>query len=181
MSAAASNRLLDAALEIQSFCQARHWRFCFIGGIAVQHWGEARLTRDADLTAFTGIGDEASYVDELLAHFAARMGDANDGAGKERSPAPARDHAIGASYRGRAALSRDRKRVDFKSGGVPTGDKDRYGVIAGREYLVARGIDCGGKIGGERYLRPAADQLYLAGFLQPLLMTGNAMQITVHL
>jgi len=57
-----SNRLLDEALEIQEFCEARDWRFCFIGGIAVQHWGEARLTRDADLTVFTGIGDEASYV-----------------------------------------------------------------------------------------------------------------------
>lgn len=68
-----NNRLLDAALEIQEFCRTRHWRFCFIGGIAVQHWGEARLTRDADLTVFTGIGDEASYVDELLARFESRV------------------------------------------------------------------------------------------------------------
>ena len=50
----APNRLLQAALEIQEFCESRRWRFCFIGGIAVQHWGEARLTRDADLTVFTG-------------------------------------------------------------------------------------------------------------------------------
>ena len=75
---AGSNRLLDAALEIQEFCHARHWRFCFIGGLAVQHWGEARLTRDADLTVFAGIGDEASYVDELLGHFAARVADARE-------------------------------------------------------------------------------------------------------
>jgi hypothetical protein len=73
-----SNRLLDAALEIQEFCEARHWRFCFIGGIAVQHWGEARLTRVADLTVFTGIGDEASYIDELLAHFGSRVADARE-------------------------------------------------------------------------------------------------------
>ena len=78
MSVAGSNRLLDAALEIQSFCRARDWRFCFIGGIAVQHWGEARLTRDADLTLFTGIGDEATYIDELLAHFGARVTDARE-------------------------------------------------------------------------------------------------------
>ena len=49
--------LLEAAQEIQQFCRNRDWRFCFIGGIAVQRWGEARLTRDADLTVYTGIGD----------------------------------------------------------------------------------------------------------------------------
>ena len=46
--------IFSASLEIQEFCHRRAWRFCFIGGIAVQHWGEARLTRDADLTVFTG-------------------------------------------------------------------------------------------------------------------------------
>jgi len=70
------NRLLDAAQEIQQFCRSRQWRFCFIGGIAVQHWGEARLTRDADLTVFTGIGDETRYVDELLGAFASRIEEA---------------------------------------------------------------------------------------------------------
>ena len=68
------NRLLEAAQEIQLFCRSHRWRFCFIGGLAVQHWGEARLTRDADLTLFTGIGDEPRYVDELLGHFASRIG-----------------------------------------------------------------------------------------------------------
>ena len=56
----ATNRLLAAALELQEFCIGRAWRFCFIGGLAVQHWGEARVTRDADLELFTGIGDESS-------------------------------------------------------------------------------------------------------------------------
>ena len=67
------NRLLAAAAEIQVFCVRAGWKFCFIGGIAVQHWGEARLTRDADLTVFTGVGDEQRYVDSLLAGFASRM------------------------------------------------------------------------------------------------------------
>jgi hypothetical protein len=79
-----TNRLLDAAREIQGFCQSRHWRFCFIGGIAVQHWGEARLTRDADLTVFTGFGGEEGYIDELLAHFASRVAGARDFAIKHR-------------------------------------------------------------------------------------------------
>lgn len=78
------NRLLEAAREIQDFCDSQGWRFCFIGGIAVQHWGEARLTRDADLTIFTGIGDEARYIDELLARFAARIDQARDFALRHR-------------------------------------------------------------------------------------------------
>jgi hypothetical protein len=78
------NRLLAAALEIQGFCERESWRFCFIGGIAVQHWGEARLTRDADLTIFTGIGDESLYADKLLAQFASRVDDARDFALRQR-------------------------------------------------------------------------------------------------
>lgn len=42
------NPLLAAALEIQAFCRAQPWRFCFIGGPAVQRWGEPRLTQDAE-------------------------------------------------------------------------------------------------------------------------------------
>ena len=45
--------------DVQSFCQVRGWRFCFIGGIALQRWGEPRLTGDVDLTILTGLGREA--------------------------------------------------------------------------------------------------------------------------
>lgn len=64
--------LLDVALEVQAFCDARGWGYCFIGGVAVQRWSEVRVTRDVDLTLFTGFGHEDSYIDELLSHFAAR-------------------------------------------------------------------------------------------------------------
>jgi hypothetical protein len=72
-----SNRLLDAAREIQDFCGRKHWPFCFIGGIAVLHWGEPRLTRDADLTVFTGVGNETGYVEDMLRSFAPRVEDAH--------------------------------------------------------------------------------------------------------
>jgi hypothetical protein len=78
------NRLLEAAREIQDFCESCRWRFCFIGGIAVQHWGEARVTRDADLTIFTGIGDEPRHVDELLGRFEARIPQAREFALRHR-------------------------------------------------------------------------------------------------
>lgn len=55
--------LVLQASEVQAFCFARQWRFCFIGGLALQRWGEARLTRDVDLTLLTGFGEEESYLD----------------------------------------------------------------------------------------------------------------------
>lgn len=50
--------VLAAAGEVQSYCRGRGWRFCFIGGVALQRWGEPRLTQDVDLTLLTGFGDE---------------------------------------------------------------------------------------------------------------------------
>jgi hypothetical protein len=55
---------------------AKGWRFCFIGGIAVQRWGEPRFTADADLTLLTGFGGEESFIDALCAHFRPRRADA---------------------------------------------------------------------------------------------------------
>jgi hypothetical protein len=45
--------VLGAAEQVQAFCLQHDWLFCFIGGIAVQRWGEPRLTQDADLTLLT--------------------------------------------------------------------------------------------------------------------------------
>lgn len=30
--------VLEAAGEVQRFCQRQGWRFCFIGGVALQRW-----------------------------------------------------------------------------------------------------------------------------------------------
>ena len=68
--------ILEAALQIQGFCRARGWRFCFIGGIVVPRWGEPRTTADADLTLLTGFGGEEAFADALLASFRARRPDA---------------------------------------------------------------------------------------------------------
>jgi hypothetical protein len=70
--------LVEATTDVHRFCEARGWRFCFIGGIAVQRWGEQRATRDADLTLLVGWGNEEPFVDELLAHFSARTESARD-------------------------------------------------------------------------------------------------------
>ncbi|MGH7277932.1 MAG: hypothetical protein ACREJG_04520 [Candidatus Rokuibacteriota bacterium] len=78
------NPVFSAALEIQSFCRERGWRFCFIGAVAVQRWGEPRLTQDVDLTVISGFGTETPYVDALLERFASRRPDAREFALRNR-------------------------------------------------------------------------------------------------
>ncbi len=63
------NEVIRAAAELQDFCAARNWRFCFIGGLAVLRWGEPRETADADLTLLTGFGTEDPFIDALLGRF----------------------------------------------------------------------------------------------------------------
>jgi len=58
-----------AAAELQAFCTARDWKFCFIGGLAVQAWALPRATVDADITLLAGFGEEEPFVDELLSFF----------------------------------------------------------------------------------------------------------------
>ena len=46
--------VIRAAAGLQAVCEEEHWRFCFIGGLALQRWGEPRETVDVDLTLLTG-------------------------------------------------------------------------------------------------------------------------------
>ncbi|MFB3818300.1 MAG: nucleotidyl transferase AbiEii/AbiGii toxin family protein [Candidatus Methylomirabilales bacterium] len=78
------NPIFAAALEVQEFCAARRLRFCFIGGLALQRWGEPRLTQDVDLTVISGFGREPEYVDEFLSVFTPRIPDARDFALRHR-------------------------------------------------------------------------------------------------
>ncbi len=66
------NDILRAAAEVQRFCEEHGWKFCFIGGLAVQRWADPRQTEDADLTVLTGFSGEEKYVDALLDVFSAR-------------------------------------------------------------------------------------------------------------
>ena len=73
-----------AAADLQHFCIAQQWQFCFIGGLAIQRWGEPRYTHDADLTLMTGFGGERRYIDPLLAHFSPRRPQAAEFAERHR-------------------------------------------------------------------------------------------------
>jgi predicted nucleotidyltransferase len=68
--------LIEQAVELQAFLNDRGWRFCFIGGLAVIRWGEPRLTRDIDVSLFTGFGVEEDFAKPLIDAFTPRIGDA---------------------------------------------------------------------------------------------------------
>ncbi len=70
------NEVIRAAAELQAVCESQLWRFCLIGGLAVIRWGEPRETVDADLSLFTGFGNEAPFIRTLLERFEARIPDA---------------------------------------------------------------------------------------------------------
>jgi len=78
------NDVIAAALELQTVCQEHKWRFCFIGGIAVQRWSEPRFTDDADLTLLTGFGMEEAFIRPLLQRFVPRRPDAGEFALRNR-------------------------------------------------------------------------------------------------
>jgi hypothetical protein len=76
--------LFEAARQLQAFCDDQGWRSCFIGGIAVQRWGEPRVTRDVDLTLLAGFGSEDRFTIPLLAAYPARIEDASEFARRYR-------------------------------------------------------------------------------------------------
>jgi len=70
--------LFHLAAEIQDICISKSWPFCFIGGIALQRWGEPRLTVDVDLSLFTGYGKEGQFIDAFLKKYEPRIQDARE-------------------------------------------------------------------------------------------------------
>ena len=67
-------RVINAALELRGRLEEIGLPYCFIGGVAVQRWGEPRLTVDADATVLSGWEHDERLVDALLTSFARRRG-----------------------------------------------------------------------------------------------------------
>jgi hypothetical protein len=116
------NPIFAAALEVQEFCRARGLRFCFIGGLALQRWGEPRLTQDVDLTVISGFGREHEYADQFLAAFAPRIPDAR---------------AFALRYRVLLLLGRNGIPLDVALGAMPFEER---AVNRSVLFLVAEGI-----------------------------------------
>jgi hypothetical protein len=69
------HRVFAAALELQEFLQEIGRPYCFIGGMALQRWGEVRYTEDADATVLTGFEFDEQVINLLLSRFKSRVQD----------------------------------------------------------------------------------------------------------
>lgn len=67
------NPLVKLALELQTYFEKMNWKFCFIGGFALQHWGQPRMTKDVDVSLLSGFGSEEVYIDLLIQDFTPRV------------------------------------------------------------------------------------------------------------
>ncbi|MFO0941627.1 MAG: DUF6036 family nucleotidyltransferase [Pirellulales bacterium] len=76
MSSVTLQELVRAAVRLQDSWLAAGFEFCFIGGLAVQHWGEPRQTGDVDATLWTDFGRERPVIDRLLLDLSPRIADA---------------------------------------------------------------------------------------------------------
>jgi len=72
------NPLFLAAREVFEALQKLKVPACLIGGLALQRWGEPRLTLDIDLTLSIDLETEEQVVDGLLKSFKPRISDAKN-------------------------------------------------------------------------------------------------------
>jgi hypothetical protein len=67
--------LVQAAARLQNELDALGLPNCVIGGLALQAWGELRLTRDADFTVLTRFEDEETKAKAILSLMTPRRAD----------------------------------------------------------------------------------------------------------
>lgn len=70
------NLQFETAWRLHRFLSERGFPYVIIGGIAVQRWGQPRLTRDVDLTILLPPGQEEPALREILEAFPGRVDDA---------------------------------------------------------------------------------------------------------
>jgi hypothetical protein len=70
------NGQFEAAWQLHRFLTERRIPYVIIGGIAVQRWGEPRLTIDVDLAILLPPGGEERALREIAAAFPPRLKDA---------------------------------------------------------------------------------------------------------
>lgn len=78
------NLQLLAILEVHKFFTKEKIPYILIGGIALQHWGEPRFTRDVDVTILVDLGKEEEVLKKIFSFFQARISNAFDFALKNR-------------------------------------------------------------------------------------------------
>lgn len=76
--------LFSAAAQVQQALDRAGLRFCIIGGVAVQRWGEQRFTRDVDFTVLCPFGEEDPVSREIARVLISRVDDATEFARRNR-------------------------------------------------------------------------------------------------
>lgn len=74
----------DAAREVHQILAELQVPYALIGGLAVQYWGEARFTKDIDLTVIVPIEHEEAFLRALCERLPPRREDALDFAQRHR-------------------------------------------------------------------------------------------------
>jgi hypothetical protein len=67
--------IFEAAWEIHTFLTRRKILYVIIGGVAVQKWGEPRVTNDVDLTISIPTEQTEKFINQLAKHFKGRVSD----------------------------------------------------------------------------------------------------------
>lgn len=67
------NKILKTAKDVHDYVLKKRWKYCVIGGLALQRWGMPRQTIDVDITLLTGFGKEEQYARALLDKFSGRI------------------------------------------------------------------------------------------------------------
>jgi hypothetical protein len=78
------NPQLKAIWEVHRFFRKNDIPYVFIGGIALQWWGEPRFTRDVDVTILVDLGKEEEVIKKILNNFPPRISNALEFAIKNR-------------------------------------------------------------------------------------------------
>ncbi len=78
------NPQFNAIWEVHKFFTRQKIPYVFIGGIALQWWGEPRFTRDVDVTILVEPGKEEAVLKKIFSVFRPRIPDAFEFALKNR-------------------------------------------------------------------------------------------------
>jgi len=76
--------VLEAAIQVAKWLEEQGIRHFFLGGIALQYWGEPRLTRDVDVTVLVAPDDLDMFLHNAIKAFKPRIPDAIEFARRHR-------------------------------------------------------------------------------------------------
>ena len=71
-----TDHLVRSAVGLQRTLIEHQIEFCFIGGIAVQYWGEPRNTEDLDVSVACSFGEEQQVISHLQEFLSPRIDNA---------------------------------------------------------------------------------------------------------